>query len=673
MAELEYPRIGYGITPALEDGAGSYNWPILVESGTGDPVRLMAQGIDDNISIEFVPKGTGTVIMGAASFTPSITVGSGLANYTTISGAVTGSPALYSALGSDTHIGIGLLPKGSYPTTSTKLLLAPTTSWVAGSANFVTRIRPQLQVFQSSTTATTGTGFYPQFSVTGGSVSGFADVGGAGLAYFNNITVDNDNVVANSGTGPQGLTLFGVNLGVGNASGATGGAHKGGRNALSGEIFINSDIDIGAGSLFHVGVAGGTTAYRKMGGIAGSNRGNVFGGNLWARALGGSGGGPRYLASLVGMEFGLRQEANVSALWKMGLQIVEENTSAANAEQQNIGLSITNQPSATTIGYGQGISFGAYNGQFPIAPSGQVIATLPTPIGLSSFVASDGVNLSRIAFSRAAFETTGFYVDGSGNTGGQTVGGLALQTVSAVNAKVSTVSSVTVVEGGSFDGGNPAPMPTFTIASPATSGGIAGVTATMTVTNMGAVGFTGISAGGSGYTAGDVLTASGGTGTAFTITVETVTSGQPTNIRVETAGNYTVLPTNPISFTGGTGTGFTCGMRWTILTVSRTAGTNYNELRPPAVTYTGLAVQTKEARFKVAMTAGTTVDLVLNAGGNTKVDVLTSATNKPLQVTGQTNGAGASAGTLANAPAVGNPAFWLPVSINGTNRWIPAW
>jgi hypothetical protein len=203
-------------------------------------------------------------------------------------------------------------------------------------------------------------------------------------------------------------------------------------------------------------------------------------------------------------------------------------------------------------------------------------------------------------------------------------------------------------------------MPTFTLASPLTSGGIAGTTATMTVTNMGAVGFTGITTGGSGYTAGDVLTAIGGTGTAFTITVETVTSGQPVNIRVQSAGNYTVLPTNPVSFTGGTGTGFTCGMRWTILTLSNTAGTNYNELRPPVTTFTGAMVQTKEARFKVAMTAGTAVDLVLNSGATTQTTsrivgtrvvtaagAVTVATTDDIVIINKTVGAA----TVANLPA----------------------
>lgn len=38
-----------------------------------------------------------------------------------------------------------------------------------------------------------------------------------------------------------------------------------------------------------------------------------------------------------------------------------------------------------------------------------------------------------------------------------------------------------------------------------------------------------------------------------------------------------------------------------------------------------------------------------------------------------TSGAGSGAGTLTNAPAAGNPTAWIPISDNGTTRYIPAW
>lgn len=44
-----------------------------------------------------------------------------------------------------------------------------------------------------------------------------------------------------------------------------------------------------------------------------------------------------------------------------------------------------------------------------------------------------------------------------------------------------------------------------------------------------------------------------------------------------------------------------------------------------------------------------------------------------VRLNGLTNGAGSSAGTLTNAPSAGNPNFWIPVSIAGTVRYVPAW
>lgn len=38
-----------------------------------------------------------------------------------------------------------------------------------------------------------------------------------------------------------------------------------------------------------------------------------------------------------------------------------------------------------------------------------------------------------------------------------------------------------------------------------------------------------------------------------------------------------------------------------------------------------------------------------------------------------TSGAGSSAGTLTNAPVVGDPTKWIPINDNGTTRYIPAW
>lgn len=67
-----------------------------------------------------------------------------------------------------------------------------------------------------------------------------------------------------------------------------------------------------------------------------------------------------------------------------------------------------------------------------------------------------------------------------------------------------------------------------------------------------------INGGGSGYTVGDILTAVGGTSLiAATLEVTSVSSGVVDGVRVYNNGGYTVDPSNPVSVTGGTGTGAT--------------------------------------------------------------------------------------------------------------------
>jgi hypothetical protein len=79
-----------------------------------------------------------------------------------------------------------------------------------------------------------------------------------------------------------------------------------------------------------------------------------------------------------------------------------------------------------------------------------------------------------------------------------------------------------------------------------------------------------IVAGGTGYAAGNILTVSGGTGTAATMKVITVSGGVITELRMETTGSYSVPPTGTLTLTGGGGSSATCtatvagGSIWTL-------------------------------------------------------------------------------------------------------------
>lgn len=72
-----------------------------------------------------------------------------------------------------------------------------------------------------------------------------------------------------------------------------------------------------------------------------------------------------------------------------------------------------------------------------------------------------------------------------------------------------------------------------------------------------------IAAGGSGYAVGDLITASGGTGTAATFEVAAVSGGVVTAVRTLSLGAYSAVPSNPVSTTtGGAGTGLTLTLFW---------------------------------------------------------------------------------------------------------------
>jgi hypothetical protein len=128
-------------------------------------------------------------------------------------------------------------------------------------------------------------------------------------------------------------------------------------------------------------------------------------------------------------------------------------------------------------------------------------------------------------------------------------------------------------------------LPSVAITAPTTAGGVQ-ATATCTLgTSSPTVTF-----GGTGYTVNDVLTLVGGTGTAATLTVTSVSSGVITAVTSASAGAYTVLPTSPVSVTGGTGSSatFTLVAGNTFVNSAFTitnAGSGYVE--QPTVTFSG--------------------------------------------------------------------------------------
>ena len=127
-------------------------------------------------------------------------------------------------------------------------------------------------------------------------------------------------------------------------------------------------------------------------------------------------------------------------------------------------------------------------------------------------------------------------------------------------------------------------VPSLAISAPTTAGGVQATanaigtsTGTPTVIN-----------GGTGYTVGNTLTVVGGTfSTVVQLTVTGVSGGVITSVNRAVAGFYSAFPSNPVSVTGGTGSGATFDMLWGIspnFTITN-AGSGYVE--QPTVTFSG--------------------------------------------------------------------------------------
>jgi hypothetical protein len=130
-------------------------------------------------------------------------------------------------------------------------------------------------------------------------------------------------------------------------------------------------------------------------------------------------------------------------------------------------------------------------------------------------------------------------------------------------------------------------FPSLAISAPTTA---SGVQATATVGSMITQNPTTVQSGGTGYTAGDVLTIVGGTpvSVAATYTVATVSGGVITSVNPTNFAQYSVLPANPVSVTGGTGSSATLNLTYGVGTSAYTitnAGSGYVE--QPTVSFSG--------------------------------------------------------------------------------------
>jgi hypothetical protein len=168
-----------------------------------------------------------------------------------------------------------------------------------------------------------------------------------------------------------------------------------------------------------------------------------------------------------------------------------------------------------------------------------------------------------------------------------------------------TVTAITRTNAGT----NYTSFPTVVISAPTTAGGVQATTSFL----LASTGST-IVSGGTGYTVGNTLTVVGGTGGPTTLTVSTVSSGVITGVTALSNPGYSVLPANPVSVTGGSGSGATFNIIYGIANGSFTitnAGSGYIE--QPTVTFSGgggsgAAAYATVGSSTVVRSLGTTMD-----------------------------------------------------------------
>jgi hypothetical protein len=241
-------------------------------------------------------------------------------------------------------------------------------------------------------------------------------------------------------------------------------------------------------------------------------------------------------------------------------------TISAQGSDNPISLDINSKGSAGTVRIGNALStaFGIFQGV-----SGQTVVNYPTFIAgqttnaIQTQATGTDTNISMAFQSKG----TGAIDLAAGSSGVNISNG---GTVTALTRTSAFVSAYTTI-------------PTMAISAPTTAGG---VQATASVNQMITASAT-IGSGGTGYTVGNVLTMVGGTGSPVgTFTVATVSAGVVTSVTATTNGQYTALPTNPVSTTGGTGSGCTLNVGYGVLSYTITnAGSGYIE--QPTVTFSG--------------------------------------------------------------------------------------
>ena len=270
-------------------------------------------------------------------------------------------------------------------------------------------------------------------------------------------------------------------------------------------------------------------------------------------------------------------------------------------------------------------TFGKFNGTFEITVTSSTTFTYEVPYSTAtdsvSSTASGSATVREIGYNGNHLIT----VTGDNTFTYEALSGITTTSASGtVTATLSTnfykrnypkpLSSITLTANGTYA----QTVPTVTI-NPA-AGTVVSVTMkckSITVTS-----------GGSGYSAGDVLSVAGGTATTTT-TIKVLTvdgSGEIQTAELQTVGNYTALPSNAVSVAGGAGTSATFTLSWEVLAASMT-NTGSGLFTAPTVTFSATGSDVAATGTAVLGAADSTMDATSTGTVPTNTDYWTQVSN----------------------------------------------
>ena len=395
---VTYPIVGYGMAVALDDGTGTFNWATLTESGTAQPVRVLANGEDANVSIALVPKGTGNVWFG-----------NNYANYATFTGAAGGNSPTFAAVGSDATIGFRFTPKNK---------------------GRITFDGPIFQQYTQAVTNDIASYLSIQATLTGAT----------GASYSTNPIAFNVNDTLDASTGGEMCAFIfnhTINAGI-----------KTNRVTQRVMTYLNGrPADYTVGTKYYLGQIGYMTVAADLS-SGGARYGNAIAYSATARVTNGAA-----VSLLEAMELGAGVDAGGAANFVNVLKLspIGGLGSGGGSISYN-GLAFStalNDP-----GFTVGIAFGGAEGTgWPIASTGKLIA-ITDPNGTPAKTVDYGIDFRTVActFSTAAFASPGFEVDGIGRTTAPafilTSGGPTITTGAGVPATTTPKGSIYFRTGG---------------------------------------------------------------------------------------------------------------------------------------------------------------------------------------------------------------------------------